>query len=292
MSNQKPLFVYFGHHKSASSWIGKIIRDVCFRLNLIDKTADSPDDFGGDLGKYVIENQVQFLAYINANFHYVQQLKDYRGFHVIRDPRDLFVSAYFSHLYSHPVEDNPSLAEHRRRLQPVSIDDGLLLEMEYSKKIIDDMLSWDYTVPNVLQLKMEALTQNPYEQFLNIFHFLDLIVEGPLDETQLFIIRAIRRSSRELGRPIRLHNRKLSLKDINEILDENAFSKKSGGRAPGQEDIKNHYRKGIAGDWKNYFKEEHINYIVEHYNSTLLILGYETDPDWAEDYLRVRKEPA
>lgn len=291
-NNRTHLYVYFGHHKSASTWIQQILVQVCGRLNLVYKSTYNPDLIGNDLAKFVTDNQVQFLADINANYRYAQQLSSYRGFHVIRDPRDLFVSAYFSHLYSHPVENNPSLQDQRCKLQAVPIEEGLILEMAYSKQYIDDMLSWDYSIPNVLQLKMEDLTPNPYEQFLKIFRFLDLIVDDPYDQMQLFFIRAIRRSSRELGRPIKLYNRKLSLKDLEDVINENAFSKKTGGREPGQEDVKNHFRKGIAGDWKNYFNEEHIQYVVDHFNPALLTLGYETDPNWAEEYLRLRREAA
>lgn len=285
MKNNKPLYAYFGHHKSASSWIAQILQNACSRLNLKYISVYRPEQFDYNLDKYSRENEIDFLAYPNAHYQYVKQLKNVTGFHVIRDPRDLFVSAYFSHLYSHPLENYPWLQEHRRQLQEATKDEGLLLEMQYSSKTIKDMASWDYVDETIVHLKMEDLTADPYPHFEKLFKFMGLFVDGISDETKLFIIRALRRSSREIGYPLRIYNQKLSKKDLSEILENNSFSKKSGGRAPGEEDPKNHYRKGLAGDWKNHFNEEHIDYFVEHYNSILFQLGYETDPGWSDRYL-------
>ena len=290
IDKENPLFAYFGHHKAASSWISQILKDVCCRLNYNYVSAYKPESFGYDLPKYVAVNNVQFLAYKTANYQYVLQLRNFKGFHVIRDPRDLVVSGYFSHLYSHPVDQHYRLAKHRKQLQTVSLDEGLQLEMQFSTTLIEDMASWDYsidaaTAQNILQYKMEDLTQHPYKHLLAIFRFMDLLVESPADKVQLFFIRAIRRTSQIISHPVKLSNRKISKKDLSTILEQHSFEKMTGGRMPGQEDQKSHYRKGQPGDWVNYFKPQHIEYFVEYYNPVLLKLGYETDPNWAENYL-------
>lgn len=64
------------------------------------------------------------LCYVNAEIGSVRPLRDYRGFHVIRDPRDVGVSGYFSHLHSHPIGDWYELAEHRRELQSLPRHEG------------------------------------------------------------------------------------------------------------------------------------------------------------------------
>jgi len=43
---------------------------------------------------------------------------------------------------------------------------------------------------------------------------------------------------------------------ILKVIENKSFFKLSGGRQPGEEDQKSHYRKGIKGDWKNYFTND------------------------------------
>lgn len=40
------------------------------------------------------------------------------------------------------------------------------------------------------------------------------------------------------------------------------------------------YRKGIVGDWKNYYKREHVAVFKEIAGDTLINLGYEKTSDW------------
>jgi len=58
------------------------------------------------------------------------------------------------------------------------------------------------------------------------------------------------------------------------------FSNKSKGRLRGQEDVKNHYRKGVAGDWGNHFNQEHRRFFKDNYNDLLIKLGYEKSSNW------------
>ena len=64
------------------------------------------------------------------------------------------------------------------------------------------------------------------------------------------------------------------------ITERHSFQKKAAGRQKGVEKQTHHYRKGIAGDWRNYFEPVHIAEFKRRYNDVLLKLGYETDPDW------------
>ncbi len=45
-------------------------------------------------------------------------------------------------------------------------------------------------------------------------------------------------------------------------IDSNTFERRSGGRKPGEEAASFH-RKGIVGDWRNYFSEEEGNRLIE-----------------------------
>ena len=261
------------------------------------KIAHRPFDFQreGSLRGFVQQHEVDFLAYTNANRDYVTDLPFYRGFHVVRDPRDVIVSAYFSHLYSHGTKNWPELEAHRRELQGLSKEDGLLCEMEFSRQEFEEMYAWDYEQEHVLELKMEELTAQPVEGFLQVAQFLDILDAraAARNDVQRFARSLTLKANRlnQKGRRFMPGNlpmfpvprrRLLSIPrpNLRTILRKENFARLSGGRRRGQENVKSHYRKGTPGDWKNHFNEEHIAYVKRHYNDLLIKLGYETDPDW------------
>ncbi|MFZ0544602.1 MAG: sulfotransferase domain-containing protein [Candidatus Promineifilaceae bacterium] len=283
MTEERPLLAFMGHHKCATRWVNGILRPVCREMGLRHKVVWHPDMFDQNLSEWVTQYNIDFLSYTNADYQQVKALKQVRGFHVVRDPRDICVSAYFSHLHSHETKNWPELIEHREKLQSLSREEGLLLDMEFVRVHMEEMNSWDYSDPNFIQVRMESLTADPYRQMLQIFEFM-----GILDERRVTTRLSLRHS---LSR--RLHqftNGRVNLNGFSHhlpaerllgIIWENDFASKSGGRRPGQEDRTSHYRKGVPGDWRNHFKEEHVIYFKENYNSLLLKLGYENDPDWS-----------
>src|SRR5207248_3328040 len=125
------------------------------------------------------------VCYTNAKHRYVSGLTQYKGFHVIRDPRDIVVSAYYSHLHSHPTNGWPELARHRELLTSISKEEGLSCEMEFLRREFEDMQSWDYSMPYVLEIKLETLVQNPYVGFLEILRHLEVLANNQ-DESEQF----------------------------------------------------------------------------------------------------------
>jgi len=85
------MYIYFGHHRCASLWISSISSSVCRELGLRFGSA-------AEYGRVPDLTEVDFFAHINADMRVVKLLDatDYRAFHVIRDPRDILVSSYFS----------------------------------------------------------------------------------------------------------------------------------------------------------------------------------------------------
>lgn len=53
-------------------------------------------------------------------------------------------------------------------------------------------------------------------------------------------------------------------------------------RAPGQEDKKAFLRKGVSGDWKNYFSREAARAFDQYAGDILIELGYEKNRDWVK----------
>ena len=294
------IYCYFGHHKCASTWIRSIIREVTWSCGLhleeifcpylpekrttlvLASQKRLPFE---QLPEYV-QQQAVFVSFPIAVAALVENLHsvEFRGFHVIRDPRDLLVSAYFSHRYSHPIEPFPELEPHRKRLESVSKEEGLFLEMEFSAPTLQDMGEWPYGHPNILEVKMEALTTRPYEGFLRIFEFLGLLEEEATyaahRRIRCFVQEMLNRLSFRypmlgwLRRPMPVTGELL----LGRVYDHR-FEKKAR-RRKGEEDPKSHYRKGQPGDWRNHFTEAHVAAFKEKFGDLLVRLGYEPDNNW------------
>lgn len=286
MSQTKPTRFFFGHHRCATSWIDDVFRTVSRELGLRYVTVHHPRQFGHDLARFIRDQAVECVAFVNADYGYVRDLENLRGFHVIRDPRDVSVSAYFSHLYSHRVDAEwPELQERRERLQRLDKEGGLLSELEELRWQFDKMEEWAYGRSDILELKMEDLTGDPYRQFLRVFRFLDLVDERALSlprraaYTTSRVLRAVeRRIPGRLALPGRLG--RLPAERVLGIVWENDFAKKADGRETGREDPRSHYRKGVPGDWRNHFNPEHVTYFETHYGALLRRLGYEREAGW------------
>jgi len=159
----------------------------------------------------------------------------YKSFCVVRDPRDLVTSFYFSIMYSHAQMGlHP---QWRQRLSRLDRENGFIEAI----KILDEFQMFEASRsyrncsdrdPNCKLYTFEDLTgENHFEVFKDLFAWLTIPV-----------------SSDELSK----------------VLTEKSFERLSG-RKKGQENEKHHYRKGVVGDWKNYFTE---NVEQNFYNTT------------------------
>lgn len=290
-----PLRAFFGHHKCATGWIDGILMEISFHLGRHFRIVHTARHFAphASLAELVQREDVDLLAYTNATRQHAQTLPLYRGFHVVRDPRDVVVSAYFSHLYSHGTEDWPELEAHRAELQRLDKAEGLLCEMAFSAHEFADMADWDYEQEHVLEVKMEDLTARPLEGFIEIVRFLELADDDALESWPGRARRARLRMNRlnHKGRrfmpgrlplfPVpRRPQTTLPVAVVEEIVRAKSFKRLAGGRRRGQENVQSHYRKGVPGDWRNHFGPQHIRAFKDRFNDLLLQLGYETDPDW------------
>jgi hypothetical protein len=252
MNADEPLLAYFGHHKCATQWMRRIVTDICKIIEREPLVLNGRKQFGGDLVAAIPSASSTFLCYMNADMKYVRPLdrltQGFRGFHIVRDPRDIVVSTYYSHLYSHPLFDG--LEEQRERLKSVSKDEGLMLVLHNRQHQFRAMLDWDYDKPNILELRMEDVTTAAASEVRRIIEFLGL---GPADGVTT-----------------------ARLKDIVAAHDFTVLAQ----RHPGDEDVTSHYRKGVKGDWVSHFGHEHVAYFKERYGDLLIRLGYEKDDDW------------
>jgi len=230
-------------------WVTNVFNAVCDAVGLKTKHAHDPGMFGYDIGASRQRESFDALTYTNANYHYIEK-QNITGFHVVRDPRDIIVSGYFSHLHSHPDNIWPELRDFRPLLQNVDKSAGLMMEMEFSADWMADLRSWPDTAPDVLLVKFEDLIQDQHVVYRKIFSHLGLLGSS-LPATRL-----------------------------DEIIEQFSYRRLSKGRKPGQEDVSNHFRKGVSGDWLNHFSPEHVLIFKQHYNDLLIKYGYESDDLW------------
>ena len=111
----------------------------------------------------------------------------------------------------------------------------------------------------MMEVKFEELIKNQRELFCNIFDFLGVLADSSAGEGD---------------------DKKISRDCLLEIVDRNSFVRQTQGREPGDVDEKSHYRKGVPGDWKNYFTKIHRHHFKELFGDLALKLGYESDLDW------------
>jgi len=100
----------------------------------------------------------------------------------------------------------------------------------------------------VLIIKYEELKEQPEQKLAEVFSFLGV------------------NSSKSI---------------VRRSLNANKFKKLSGGRNPGEEDSDSFFRKGVVGDWRNYFSPENIETFKTISGSTLIAAGYEKDNNWS-----------
>jgi hypothetical protein len=277
------LFGYFGHHKCASTWLEAVFGDIAYDLGLRYRIVYKPSEFDADLGRHIAHNKIRFIAYGNADFAQVAHLENLAGIHVVRDPRDIIVSAYFSHLTTHSDRTWPELVEHRRTLQRCDKETGLFHEIAFRKQQFEEMRSWsDYHGDNVMQLRMEDLTSRTYQSLLSVTRFLGLLSEeqyGFSRRIEFLLARTLRNMEFRTGVHLPSILRTLPAERILGIVWSNEFEKKSGGRKPGEEDRTSHYRKGVPGDWRNHLNRDHLAMIEELYGDVIRQYGYEGSRD-------------
>ncbi|MBX2970756.1 MAG: sulfotransferase domain-containing protein [Cyclobacteriaceae bacterium] len=272
-------YLFLGHHKCASTYVAKILSSFAKQLNMSVNKVDLSDQ----LSSVTIEYS-DFFYVLNANRKIVEKsfsMEKIKSLHVIRDPRDVIVSAYYSHRNSHPTDIWPDLVPHRERLNSLDKNEGLMAEMDFSQQFFDDMDSWvPDSSPDILDVKMEDFTLDPYSKWVEIIDFFGFMDSTKVNKPsfrgqlrQLFDILKSRMLKQQ-------NDSKIEIGEVLETVYSNRFEILSKGRRPGMEDVQHHYRKGQPGDWRNHFTERHKKSFKERFNNLLIKYNYEVDDNW------------
>ena len=231
------------HYKAGSRWVFRILRR-CARDRLVQVKAGREEV----LEEPIVPGGVYSACYLSRDeFDRIDAPADSRRFFIMRDLRDTLVSGYFSLRGSHPQYKNRAVADMRERVQAMELEQGLLHTLE----------DW---------LPVNAEIQRSWvESGEQLIRYEDLLVDDKA------ILEEILLDKCELG---------VSRRKLGRAIDKESFEQLSGGRARGEEDTSAHYRKGIAGDWRNYFTERIKDEFKRRYGDLLISTGYERDDAW------------
>ena len=241
---EKPLdatLFHITHWKAATTWIAHILRDAFPKKTLMPRAY-----FDADPSVPVIPNRIYPAICLRKEvFDTLELPANTRRFVVIRDLRDAVVSAYFSIRYSHGAD--PYVERDRRILESLDQENAMLY-LIHTWAFMSASIQRSWLSAREPFFRFEDITENPTENFRKIF----------LEHCALTIDTAA----------------------LDEVLARHHFSRYSGGRDKGNEDIHSHYRKGTVGEWRLYFSEKTKDEFKRLFSDVLVLGGYERDDLW------------
>ena len=181
-------------------------------------------------------------------YHFTVQKEPQVKFVVIRDLRDMLVSLYFSLKVSHKIISE-NVAEGHEKLNTMSEEEGLLF-------LIGERLQ---ASANIQRSWLRSIREGE----ARLFRYEDLIADE-----QVQFAKIVEHCQIEI-----------EAQKLQTIVEKNSFSKQAG-RKPGEEDVSSHYRKGVAGDWRNHFTDRVRDEFKLKFGQLLIETGYEASLDW------------
>ena len=243
-------------YRTGSQWIRRILSDlrVCrycgllheFHVRRVFGTAERPDRTLTDEFPYTEpfpERRIVTLYASYENYVRIPKPENYKTFFVFRDPRDIVVSHYFA---SRRDAQRLESSDHYRKLAHPDAGIPFMIDNLNRMGLFSSLRSWASLPkddPSVLLLRFEELIgPRQFEMFKGLFAHCDIAIPDRV-----------------------LHS----------VLEAHSFRVLAGGRQPGEEDTASHYRKGIAGDWRNHFTDAHVERFKAVSNDLVTLLGYE-----------------
>lgn len=219
----------FTHHKFASTWLTRYVQEYC-RLN--QRTL-----FSSHKGRALPNDLVDVSVLTNASYDFIQD-RIAGGVHVIRNPMDLVVSAYYSHRQTHSLEGWPELSMQRALLRSLDDEFGMMATIAFLERAdfhrdaagpLYALRHWNLDDERFRTIRMEDVVQEPDQ----------------------------------LGREIQA-----ALGGV--IPPAEAFSfREFSGRDPGDIDNGSHYRSGVPDRWRRDLPRPAVAYLRANFRPIL-----------------------
>ncbi len=256
MLGRRLILIVGSAHKVGSSWLYNLLRDTYrFSVLVLPKTFTKsvPTRQVVDID---ISELLEYLAKLNGFFIFKSHslpisyslppdvARTVKFVTIVRDPRDVIVSASF-YLANLDIRYG-GLGEKFAELNEVDRVLGVIREGGF---LISGLEKW-YENPFAHKVRYENLQNNPIDELRRVGDYLKL---------------------------------RFKAKTAKRAIHKNSFQKLSG-REPGHEKKDEFLRKGITGDWKNYFDEDCISAFKTakdgRWNRLLIKMGYEQNLNW------------
>lgn len=234
--------------KTASQWFKKIFDDPVFYqyTGFVTRPYNKLGlKYASIKGRLPDRTIATHLYISHSTFKAIPKLRKYKAFFILRDPRDVVVSWYFSAKKSHVLVD--PIPHLRQNLESLNLQEGIKYMIDRLQEFgsFDTQKSWVLNKSNsngeFEVFRYEDFSSDNYLFMRKLFQYLDVdMPESKFDN----------------------------------LLERCAFKRLSGGRQQGKEDANSHYRKGIPGDWENYFDSSISTYFRDVTGDLLDVLGY------------------
>jgi len=242
LRRQLDLVVVSEFPKSGGSWMCQLLSDA---LNI-----PFPRNIAPKLERCVL----------HGHFFYNKRYGKIIG--IVRDGRDVSVSAYYHFLFENDRNSPIGVREHRSK---VPFEDYENIEKNLPAFI--DYLFTGYTKKYFHHSWSEyarVFTSNPTRVCL-------IKYEDMLKDTAECLYKSLHFLSG--GRVNTSHEH------IKAVVEKYSF-KNQVARNQGEENVSSFLRKGIAGDWKNKFTDEACQAFDKHGGQELVLLNYEKNRNW------------
>lgn len=228
------------HHKTGTLWMKRTFDKLSSSLGLTFCDVDM-DGLNAE-ADVLFDQHSNFAATYSG---------DFRGLHLIRDPRDVVISAMHYHRESaeewlHLPRDDFGGLTYQQKLNSLDPEDQFVLEMTtFSRRTIEQMLEWRYDQERFYEAKYERLIVDVGAiEFGKILNFLG--VSG----IDAFQGMAIFRAGSLFG--------------------------------PSPPRTRGHIRDGRKEQWRTFYRRHHGVLFLDTFGDALVRLGYEPDNAWVD----------
>ncbi|MFN0131690.1 MAG: sulfotransferase domain-containing protein [Phycisphaerales bacterium] len=229
------------HWKAGSQWVQKVMQRVA-----PERFVEQRADHSHVLKEAIRPDGVYSPVYMRRTPFEAAVKIPHKRFVVIRDLRDSLVSWYFSLRGSHGTETNGIVRDFRSELGRLDEAEGLRYLI---RERLADMagLQRDWLRPGELVMRYEDMIANEFGSFRRVCDHCEI----PMPDASL-----------------------------RQVVEACTFERLTGGRKRGEESRGAHYRKGVAGDWREHFDDATKGIFKEKYGPLLIATGYEKDDNW------------